>query len=235
MPQTKEISVVNSEPEKAVANNIDCPKCGSQNCFVNESDGVVEAKCLDCGMSQQELIDCPECGGVGNYPAGPSHGCEEFSERPECESCGGTGKVPPIPEGHKRIFVYGSLRKGLYNYGRCGKMTFVCNASLKGYGLFDLGAYPAIVKHHKGKHQVIGEVYDVDETTFRRLNGMEIGAGYGQIEGEVELSTGKMIPAIFWDMELKQLTRYYGEKKDRLVAHGDWVKSENERKNNKEV
>lgn len=203
MPQENKISEKNSEPEKVVANNIDCPKCGSQNCYVNESNGVVEAECHDCGMKQQELIECPE-----------------------------------VEQNHKRIFVYGSLRKGLYNYGRCGEMKFVANATLKGYGLFSLGYYPAIVKDCKDNHQVIGEVYDVDETVFLRLESMERGAGYNTIEGKVELSTGELISVIFWDMEFDRMSKYYGvpyEAIDRLVPDGDWVRVNKEKGKYKEV
>lgn len=235
MPRTEVISGNSSVPEVKKANNIDCPRCGSQNCFVNEVDDVVEIECQDCGLQCQELIRCPECGDRGEHPAGPHSGCEEFTAPPECIPCGGSGLVGLIQEGHKIIFVYGSLRGGLYNSGRCGHMKFVCNASLKGYGLFSLGYYPAIVKNKDNGHAVIGEVYDVDETTFRRLNSMELGAGYDEVEGEVELSTGKKLKVIFWEMSWERFSRGMMNPESRLVTNGDWVRVERDNGNYKEV
>lgn len=42
---------------EAKANNITCPKCKSENCFVTEDDECVQVECKDCGYLDQCLKD----------------------------------------------------------------------------------------------------------------------------------------------------------------------------------
>jgi Zn ribbon nucleic-acid-binding protein len=45
---------------KKLANNIDCPKCKGQNCFVTEhkddEGDFVDVLCKDCGYHEQEMM-----------------------------------------------------------------------------------------------------------------------------------------------------------------------------------
>ena len=43
-----------------VANNIKCPKCGGENCFVNEDEKVVDVHCTDCGYHEQTAKESTE-------------------------------------------------------------------------------------------------------------------------------------------------------------------------------
>ncbi len=72
-----------------------------------------------------------------------------------------------------KIFVYGSLRKGMYNYDLYlkGKSNFVSNAYVKGtlYSLKDK-KYPALIA---GENYILGEIYEVDIDTLLKLDELE--------------------------------------------------------------
>lgn len=76
------------------------------------------------------------------------------------------------------IFVYGTLKRG-YNMERIAPSAkFLVEAKLKGYKLYDLGAYPAMVeetdKSKKESSVVYGEVWTIhDPTDLVRLNQYE--------------------------------------------------------------
>ena len=73
----------------------------------------------------------------------------------------------------KQIFVYGSLRKGMYNYERYlkGKSHFVGYGYVKGclYALKD-AAYPALLD---GDQDVFGEIYEIDEQVASAIDELE--------------------------------------------------------------
>ena len=136
--------------------------------------------------------------------------------------------VPECPNDFVRIFVYGSLRKGHYNHSRClnNDAKFIGNASLKGFGLFSLGYFPAIADMDRPDIAVMGEIYDVPEYAYKRIDGMEIGAGYDRQQGEVRLLTGEIVNATYWDMPWEKLVKYY---QAPLVQDGDWTRHEKEK------
>lgn len=72
-----------------------------------------------------------------------------------------------------KIFVYGSLRKGMYNYDLYLKEhnTYVQDAYVKGalYSLKNV-SYPALIK---GDDMVLGEIHDVPNTVLREVDKME--------------------------------------------------------------
>ena len=78
----------------------------------------------------------------------------------------------------ERIAVYGSLRKGCYNNRWLGNAKYIETFTVTGFALYDLGFYPAAVEQ-KGSSIVI-EIWEVDDDTFKRIDNMEIGAGYIQ-------------------------------------------------------
>ena len=87
----------------------------------------------------------------------------------------------------RNICVYGSLRKGCYNFDRfCGyypgeiiyKETTTIDAN---YALFSLGSYPALVKSEE-KNNITVDILEVSERAFEALNRMEVGAGYSPVK-----------------------------------------------------
>ena len=58
----------------------------------------------------------------------------------------------------RSVFVYGTLMEGEANHGYLDNSTFLGNAVIEGYEMYDCGWYPAIVA---GDGLVIGELYDV--------------------------------------------------------------------------
>ena len=92
------------------------------------------------------------------------------------------------------IAVYGSLREGRYNHPYfLGDIERLDTMTVKGK-LYSLGAYPAITD---GEDDVEIELYDVPTELYHSIRGMEIGAGYIEIDtptihGEAKLW---MIPA----------------------------------------
>ena len=73
-----------------------------------------------------------------------------------------------------RIFVYGTLRKGMYNHDLYLKDRGVyCGEGyIKGSLMTITGkVYPAFLP--EGQHLVLGELYDVDEQTLKCLDELE--------------------------------------------------------------
>jgi len=71
-----------------------------------------------------------------------------------------------------RVFVYGSLKRGLYNHRLLTEgATFAGEDRIEGATMFDLGAFPAV--HLGGAGAVHGEVYRVTPETLARLDRLE--------------------------------------------------------------
>ncbi len=68
------------------------------------------------------------------------------------------------------VFVYGTLKKGKSLHFYLKKSQFVGKGYIKGYDLYLVDWYPAVVK---GKGKVFGEVYKVDEETLSILDKVE--------------------------------------------------------------
>ena len=95
----------------------------------------------------------------------------------------------------KKVFIYGSLRRGHYNHDRFdfgSKTVFHGSEVLNGARLYDLGVYPCMVLTDRSEDKVVGEVYEFTDTKLERLiHNMEIGAGYVEVEVTVELGMVK--------------------------------------------
>ena len=71
-----------------------------------------------------------------------------------------------------RVFVYGSLRRGLHNHHFLADATLVGDdATEPAFTLYSLGAFPAMVQG--GTTSVVGEVYEVDARTLAALDRLE--------------------------------------------------------------
>lgn len=126
----------------------------------------------------------------------------------------------------RRIFVYGSLRRDEYNHARVqgwglGELRHICDGLIRGAKLYNLGSYPGIVPSDSTDDVVWGEVYEVPDSLFFRIDGMEVGAGYKRQPVKVE------IPDDGQDTEEADAYFYlYGEElgSNQLVPGGDWSK-----------
>lgn len=82
-----------------------------------------------------------------------------------------------MTEKKHRIFVYGSLKTGLYNHPAMDTSKLVCNDGFILGHLYCLGPFPAY-KPPTGLNDdlagpVYGELYEVDDETLRRLDSLE--------------------------------------------------------------
>lgn len=74
---------------------------------------------------------------------------------------------------------------------------FVGNGRLMNYALFNLGYYPGIIRREGC--EVIGEVFEVDENTKRRIDMLESeGSLYFAIEAEVFLNNNERCQALVY-------------------------------------
>lgn len=96
-----------------------------------------------------------------------------------------------------RVFVYGTLMKGRYNHDRYLRgQKYLGRAVLHGYAMYSLGSYPGIVPEEGEK--VLGEVYEVDEKTLRRLDRLEDnGRLYTRRTAEVWIDGGLVSAEVY--------------------------------------
>jgi gamma-glutamylcyclotransferase (GGCT)/AIG2-like uncharacterized protein YtfP len=87
----------------------------------------------------------------------------------------------------KKIAVYGSLKKGFYNY-RKDMGEPIAHGTVRG-AMFLPYSYPHLFREAVSDPEHVkeydAEVYEIEESLFNSLNSMEIGAGYQPIECEV--------------------------------------------------
>lgn len=78
-----------------------------------------------------------------------------------------------------KLFVYGTLKRGHGNNGLLAGEEFVKEAeTAPAYKIFSNGYYPVLVPAEDGV-SVKGEIWNVtNESRLRRIDSMEIGAGY---------------------------------------------------------
>jgi gamma-glutamylaminecyclotransferase len=76
--------------------------------------------------------------------------------------------------GKHLVFVYGSLKKGFHNHRllSSGQAKFLGDAQsiAPEYAMLDLGSFPGLIE---GTQRVTGELYEVDDHTFHRLDSLE--------------------------------------------------------------
>lgn len=121
----------------------------------------------------------------------------------------------------KKILVYGSLRKGEYNFDRIssqypGGVKYVGTTKIKGYNLYNLGSYPAISEGEDKSKELTVDVLEVSQPAFNFIERMEIGAGYNRSYHNIN---GEDLP--LYTMTKENLVRYYGG--GTIVDSGDWT------------
>lgn len=117
----------------------------------------------------------------------------------------------------KKILVYGSLRKGEYNFERFedyfpNQMNYLGTVETPGYKLYSLGSYPGIKATDDDNFMLTVDKLEVSEECFQAIDGMEKGAGY--TTNTITLPDGDYTIYV-----------YQGRVSERELVHsGDWTK-----------
>lgn len=118
-----------------------------------------------------------------------------------------------------RIFVYGTLRQGYWNWDHYLRDRSVFRGQAKTNAKFTMclgGRIPWIVPNDNGV-QITGEVYDIsDEQVARDIDRLE--SSYKRVEGLVTLSSGAVIKAVYYQSQFNDL---YGN--PVVVESGDYT------------
>jgi gamma-glutamylcyclotransferase (GGCT)/AIG2-like uncharacterized protein YtfP len=109
-----------------------------------------------------------------------------------------------------KVFVYGTLKQGHGNHRllRESKLLGECNTP-PAFEMINMGAFPGAVR---GKEELQGEVYEVDEHTMERLDMLE---GYPQFYGR------EIIPTEFGDAWIYTLKKHEYDSYPRVIG-GSW-------------
>lgn len=115
-----------------------------------------------------------------------------------------------------KMFVYGSLRKDMYNSvifnEEKGDSEYIGDGLLDGYELYSLGSYPAI---YEGDGSVVVELYEVhNQEVFDSIDWMEKGAGYKRKEVTIKVNGND---------ETGYVYVYSRVPSGSKVEDGDWV------------
>lgn len=79
-----------------------------------------------------------------------------------------------MSEGAQRIFVYGTLKRGLSNHSYLAGQRYLSEARTQPlYRLFDLGGYPGMVRAPEGGVSIEGEIWQIDAACLERLDRLE--------------------------------------------------------------
>ncbi len=98
----------------------------------------------------------------------------------------------------KRVFVYGTLKRGHGNHHLLAGQVFLGAASTAAaYRLCDLGGFPGMVLAGEDGVSIAGEIWEVDAPCLRRLDELEDVAG-----GEYERTAIHLLPP-FADREVE--------------------------------
>jgi gamma-glutamylcyclotransferase (GGCT)/AIG2-like uncharacterized protein YtfP len=106
-----------------------------------------------------------------------------------------------------KVLVYGSLKKGFGNHPILRDSEYLGEAQTldSKYSMISLGGFPGLID---GNHRIEGELYEVDEDTFHRLDMLEGNGSFYQ-RYEVETSSG-----VAWMYSLIDKPRYTISKDD---------------------
>ena len=116
------------------------------------------------------------------------------------------------------VFVYGSLRRGAAGAmsTRFPRSSFVADAQISGT-LYDLGAYPGLLLGESNSF-VVGELYEVDDETLKRLDDFEAPSLYWRKQVEVSVGTERRT---CWIYVPEQNPEFYSHRKS--ITSGDWT------------
>lgn len=90
-----------------------------------------------------------------------------------------------------RIFVYGTLKRGLSNHGWMAGQQFIAEArTAPEYRMVDCGGYPGMFPVKLGGVSILGEIWEVDEAGRQKLDVLEDVEG-----GEYALEPVRLVDA----------------------------------------
>lgn len=114
------------------------------------------------------------------------------------------------------IFVYGTLRSNGTNAMsvRFPDSKFIGDAKVSG-SLYDFGAYLGLIVNESNS-SVVGEVYEVDDDTLKKLDEFEASSSY--LRKQVEISFGND-KKMYWVYEPNP--EVYSLR--TLITSGDWI------------
>lgn len=123
----------------------------------------------------------------------------------------------------KYILVYGSLRKGAYNYDRFkayfeDEFQYVTTLKIEGFDLYALPyGYPGIKRNSIENNILIVDIIKVSDECFDEIEAMEIHSGYHTVKIDVvDIEHGNSYNCT--------LFVYDGPvEKSQLVKNGDWI------------
>jgi gamma-glutamylcyclotransferase (GGCT)/AIG2-like uncharacterized protein YtfP len=114
-----------------------------------------------------------------------------------------------------RLFVNGTLMRGLALHANLDGATFLGEAHTAPlYRLYSINdIHPGMFEVESGGVSVAGEIYEMDEAIWARV---EAGEPPGLYRGPVKLDDGRIVDGILFPRELAE-----GRHKD-ISEHGDW-------------
>ncbi len=122
------------------------------------------------------------------------------------------------------VFVYGTLRKGQWNHYLLDRSKFLGMAKTKKhYALYGSGV--PFLSRAGSISQVTGEVYSVDDATFKRLDQLEGHPDmYKREQAEVVLQNGTELTAWIY---------FYDAAQGDLIESGDFLQKSSPRRRNR--
>jgi len=110
-----------------------------------------------------------------------------------------------------KVAVYGSLRQGMFNHSLLETSKKLGNDKLEVFIMYSLGAVPCVRSVFPEGNWITVEVYEVDDTTFERLD---------RLEGYPTFYDRKLVRTKYGDAWIYTIER---EKVRPVVEGGDWV------------
>ena len=118
-----------------------------------------------------------------------------------------------------KVFVYGSLLAGFGNHGLLKEATFLGeDETPEGFGIVSLGGFPGAL-HVDGNKKVIGEVYEVNEDNFKRLDRLE---GYNSERPTNGFYNRELINTKFGEAYIYTINGEYRSKTNPIIDSGSW-------------
>lgn len=98
------------------------------------------------------------------------------------------------------IFVYGTLMQKAGRSAFRGMTEYVCESSIKGYQIYDLGWYPGIRHTGNDRDEVVGELHSIPVDRYDEvINALDQYEGEGNLylrkTVDVELDSGVYVKA----------------------------------------
>jgi len=122
-----------------------------------------------------------------------------------------------------RVFVYGSLLRGLHNHHVLDGARFMCRTTMEGgrYTMLDLGSYPALVPvKTPDQADIAGELYEVNAEGLARLDQLEgTASGFYRRDRVLLAGPGSLQVNVYTMVMSGSNARYADAPR---VARGDW-------------